>query len=155
MPMPKVAIQAVAVCVLVASTLVAQSADWNVVKSLAPGTQIRIEIGPGKLRGQLRSVSDDAIVLSSNAGEETAMRSQVKRVAVKKVSHRKRHVLIGLGIGAGAGAVLTIAASACHGFGCIGAVAFEVAAPLTFGAMGALVGALIPAGGWREIYNFK
>jgi hypothetical protein len=37
MPMFKIPTRAAALFVLVASTLVAQSADWNVVKALAPG----------------------------------------------------------------------------------------------------------------------
>jgi len=60
--MSKIPTWAAALFVLVASTLVAQSADWNVVKALAPGTKIRIVIGRSNLRGELRSVSDDAVV---------------------------------------------------------------------------------------------
>jgi hypothetical protein len=160
--MPK--LQLLSVFILAASTGAAQvpataqvpapqETDWNVVKSLPPGTQLRIDAAPRRVTGALQSVTADSVVLRSAAGEETVMRSQVARIAMKKTGHRGRHALIGLAIGGGTGTVLAIAAASCKGFGCIGATAFEIAAPIACALVGTLVGAVIPAGGWREIYH--
>ena len=112
--MIRIRTRAAAVLVLAVTTLLAQpSADWNVVKALTPGTRIHVEVRPRTVSGQVRSVSDDAVVLQSGAGEETIARSQVSRLAVKQRGHRKRNVLIGLGVGVGAGAGIAVDASTC------------------------------------------
>jgi len=152
-PMPRNQTRAAAALVLAACTLPAQStANWNAVKALAPGAQIRMEAAPRTMTGQIRSATDDAIVLLSGAGEETVMRSQVTRIAVKKPGHRKRNVLIGLGVGGGVGLGIGLAAKSCSGFGCIGAGDVEAGAPPILAALGAIVGAVLPTGGWRDIY---
>jgi hypothetical protein len=112
-----------------------------------------MEAAPRNMSGQIQSVSDDAIVLRDAAGEETVMRSQVTRIAVKKTGHRKRNVLIGLGVGAGVGLGIGLGASSCKGFGCLGAEIVEVGAPPIFAILGAIVGAVFPTGGWHDIYD--
>ncbi len=147
-------IRAAVVSTLAASTLTAQSGtDWNTVKALAPGTQIRMETAPRKVSGQLLSVSDEAIVVRSGGREDSVRRSEVTRIAVKKPGHRKRNVLIGLGVGAGAGLGIALAVNSCHGIGCIDSGVIEAAAPPILAVLGAIVGAIIPTGGWREIYR--
>jgi len=147
-------IRAGTVLVLAASTLLAQpAADWNVVKGLPPGTRIRTEAAAQKITGEVDSVGDDAIVVRTVAGQKTMTRSQITRLAVKKPGHRKRNVLIGLGVGAGVGLGLGIAAKSCTGFGCIGSTAVEAGAPPVFAALGAIIGAVLPTGGWRDIYR--
>lgn len=153
-PMSTSQTRAAAIFVLAVSTLAAQSAaDWNTVKALAPGTQIRLQAPPRKLAGKIRSVTDDTLVLQSGAGEQTVMLSQITRIEAKKTSHRKRNVLIGLGVGAGIGLGIGLAARSCSGFGCIGHTAVEAGAPPVFAVLGALVGAVLPTGGWRDIYR--
>jgi len=143
-----------AVLALAASVLSAQSVtDWGVVKALAPGTQVRVQ-GARKVTGRVQSASEEAIVVRSGAREEQVARAQVARIAVKKRSHRGRNTLIGLGVGAGAGLGLGLA-ERCTGncFSVIpnGAI---VGAGVTAGAvLGTVIGAVIPTGGWREIYR--
>jgi hypothetical protein len=140
---------------LTASALAAQSADWNVVKSLLPGEPIRVE-GSRKVRGQSQSATDDAIVVRTGGTEETVPRAQVTLIAGSKRGHRKRNALIGLAVGAGAGLGIGLAGR-CTGT-CLqivpnGAV---VAGATAGGAVvGLVVGFLVPSGGWREIYRFK
>ena len=142
---------------LFALEMAAQPQSWNNVQAISPGTEIRITgPRPGTLRGTLQSVTGDFLALNSSAGQETFERQQITRVAIKKQGHRARNTLIGLGVGAGAG--LGIGAAADHdcaskgGFFCPNNFGKAILTP--FGAaVGALVGALIPSGGWREIYK--
>ncbi|MGI8746385.1 MAG: hypothetical protein ACR2NN_28170 [Bryobacteraceae bacterium] len=142
--------------VLFAFEFAAQAQSWNNVTSLSTGAEIRIA-GPhsGSLRGTLQSVTDDALVLNSSSGTETFTRQQVTRVSVKKPGHRARNTLIGLGVGAGAGLGIGAAADhSCASKGCFFGPNFSKAILTPFAAgVGALVGALIPSGRWREIYK--
>ncbi len=136
--------------------LTAQPQSWSSVAALSPGTAIRIAgPHPGSVQGTLQSVTEDSLVLNSRAGQETVTRQQVTRVSVKKTGHRGRHALIGLGVGAVAGLALGAASDhSCAPNGCFFGSNFgkEVFTPLGAG-LGALVGALIPSGGWREVYK--
>jgi hypothetical protein len=153
--MLRILFRAATLAFLAASTASAQSADWGVVKALAPGTQVRAEAAGRKVTGQILSTSDSAMVLRTRAGEQTVLRANAGRVAVKKKGHRGRNVLIGLGIGTGAGLGIGLAArSHCSGF-CLNPVSngLVVGAGIGAGAViGGAVGAIIPTGGWREIY---
>ena len=102
---------------VVATTLVAQTnvADWNTVKVLTPGTQVRINAGSRTIRGEIDRATDDVLVVTSGRGQETVDRQQVSVVSVKKPSRRKRNTLIGLAAGAGGGLAIGIAARAKPG----------------------------------------
>ena len=137
--------------------MTAQPQSWNNVQALSPGTEIRIT-GPhaGVIRGTLQRVTDDSVVLSSSAGQEMFARRQVTRISVKEKGHRGRNVLIGLGVGAGAGLLLGAVGDHncgsnlnCNVPGNFG----KTYLPPLFGAVGALVGAVMPTGGWRDIYK--
>ena len=145
----------IACMLLLALELAAQSQSWSNVKALSPGTEIRISgPRPSAVRGTLLSVTDDSLMLNSSAGQEMFTRQQVNRVSSKKQGHRARNALIGLGVGAGTGLV-------------VGAVGDQQCSPSCFlgnnigkavftplGAiLGALVGAVIPTGGWRDVYK--
>ena len=146
-----------AAALLAVGALLAQPApDWIVVKALAPGSEVRVETPAGKLTGLVQAVSDGGITLLSGKGAQTAMRSDVTRVAVKKPSHRKRNALIGLAAGAAFGLVGESVATcnpADYSRSCPSQAALDTAGALVFGGMGAAVGAVIPTGGWREIYR--
>jgi hypothetical protein len=146
-----------AAVLLAAGALMAQAApDWIAVKALAPGTEVRVETPAGKLTGLVQAVNDGGITLLSEKGFQTAVQSNVTRVAVKKPSHRKRNALIGLAAGATFGLVVGIS-SACNSanFGgpCPSQGAVDAAGAMVFGGMGAVVGVVIPTGGWREVYR--
>jgi hypothetical protein len=144
-----------AALLLLAATVAAQtnSTNWNAVKTLMPGTDVQILSGSRTLRGKIDGVTDDAIVVRSRKGPETFKQSEVTRVSLRRNGHRTRNALIGLGIGAGAGLGVGAAADAsCKSFCFGGNLGKEVFTPV--GALvGILVGALIPTGGWREIYQ--
>jgi preprotein translocase subunit YajC len=130
--------------------------NWNAVKALAAGTTVRISAGSHTVSGQLQEVTDDSIAVESGKKQQAFKRQDVTRVSEKKDAHRGRNTLIGLGAGAAIGAAVGAASHKdCTGF-CIfyttrgQDVAIGAA---VFGVIGTAVGALIPTGGWREIYR--
>lgn len=144
-----------------ALTLAAQSPDanWDILKGLSSGAEIRVIRTPsGSVSGAFRSATADSLVIATSKGEESVARTQIARVSVKKQGHRGRHTLIGLGIGASAGLIIgavTDARSGCSGQGfCLDFLpngGKEIFTPLG-GIVGAIIGALMPSGGWRDIY---
>lgn len=133
----------------------AQNGDWATVKQLLPGDQVKIVLNNGKsYKGVLRSAGDDAVSIGNG---ESYQKQDVRRVLLRKASHRGRNALIGLGIGAatglGTGAAVDSDCSKTS-FMCTGNLGKAVLTPL-FGGIGAGIGALIPTGGWREVYRSK
>jgi hypothetical protein len=143
-----------AALLLLAATVAAQSnsSNWNNVKELTAGTDVRITRASHNVSGKIVSVTDETMVVSSGKGQETFKQQEVTRVSLRKKGHRARNALIGLGVGAGVGLGVGGAADAdCSGL-CFGNLGKAVFTPL--GAIaGLLVGALLPSGGWREIYK--
>jgi hypothetical protein len=141
---------------LMATTLAAQTnvADWNTVKALTTGTQVRITVGSRTVRCGIDRTTDDALVVTTEKGQEMFDRQEVSVVSVKKPSHRKRNTLIGLAAGTGVGLVIGIATRPRPG-------QLEIITPdaitagfTAAGAIGGtLVGVIIPTGGWREVYK--
>lgn len=131
--------------------------NWNNVKALAAGTNVRVSVGSRTVNGQVQSVTDDSIAVNSGKGQEMFARQEVTRVLVK-TGHRGRHTLIGLGIGAGAGLAIGAglnAASSCK-YGCFGSnlAGVAVAATTAVGAIiGTIIGVAVPGDGWREVYK--
>jgi hypothetical protein len=149
-------IRVAALAALAAMAAFAQAnvADWNVVKGLAAGTEVRVTIGGRTVHGKVESITDDAVVVTGEKGRESIDRRQVSGASVKKTSHRKRNALIGLAVGTGAGLGVGIDARAKSDQLKVVPNSAVVAAFTAAGALGGLlVGVLIPTGGWREIYR--
>jgi len=123
---------------------------------VAPGMKIRVAPNrPGTVTGTVEAVTDDSIRIRSSK-QETIPREEIVWISVRE-GHRKKHVASGLKwgavIGAGLGAVI---GAACSGSLDIPGKCFAVFVPLTvaeIAALGALTGAVRPAGGWHEIYR--
>jgi hypothetical protein len=134
-------------------------AAWDKLKKLSAGQEIQVvQNGAKSTTGNFRSVTDEAIVVSTATGEQSISRQSVLRVSSKGSGHRVRNTLIGAGIGAGAGAGIGAAVGGCgQGVSCIGASKGEVIGVITgVGAIvGAIVGAVLPTGGWHEIYRAR
>jgi hypothetical protein len=131
--------------------------SWETVKALAPGTQIRIAPKvPGNVKGKVEAVTEDSIQVQSGKAQKTILRSDIAWISVR-VSRRGKHVahstrtgaIIGAGIGLGFG-LLCSAAVGTDGAVCY--IAVPVGAGM-YAGMGALIGAISPAGEWREIYR--
>lgn len=132
-------------------------ANWDRLKQLSAGQEILVVQNDAKSsRSNFRSVTDEAIVVSTAAGEQTIARQSILRVSSKGKGHRVRNALIGAGIGAGAGAGIGAAIAGCTS-GCYGFTRGNVTGAVSAvgGIVGAIVGALIPTGGWHEIYRAR
>jgi hypothetical protein len=135
--------------------------DWNAVQSLPIGARIRVTTTDRKIiQGAFQSAADEGLALGQSSGAEMLARSSIKSVSVKGPGHRMRHALIGLGIGAAGGLGLGAGVDAScnpHAFlGCIGGPNFgkEVLTPVG-AVIGFGIGAVLPAGGWREVYRMR
>jgi hypothetical protein len=135
-------------------------ANWDRLKQLSAGEEIQVVQNDAKSsRSNFRSVTDEAIVVSTATGEQTIARQSILRVSSKGNGHRMRNALIGAGVGAGAGLGIGAAADshkACTGlcFNILPNAGKEIATPL--GAIvGAIIGAVVPTGGWHVIYRAR
>lgn len=135
-------------------------ANWEILKQLSAGQEIQVVQNDAQFsRSNFRSVTDEAIVVSTAAGDQTIARQSILRVSSKGNGHRMRNTLIGAGVGAGVG--LGIGAAADHHKSCTGFCVDvlpnggkEIATPL--GAIvGAIIGAVVPTGGWHVIYRAR
>jgi hypothetical protein len=144
----------------------AANASWGNLKTLRPGQEIRVVLNDVKsYQGEFQALSDDGITLRQAAGEQTLARQDILRVSSKAQKHRWRNALIGTAVGAGAGLGIGAAAdhssnnSKCGGTGfCFGGMfpnlGKEVLTPV--GALaGAVVGAVMPTGGWHDVYRAR
>jgi len=139
-----------------------QSASWDNLRTLRPGQEIRVVLNDVKsYQGEFQALSEDGITLRPAAGEQTLARQDILRVSSKGQKRRARNALIGAAVGAGAG--LGIGAAADHNscgnkpmsFGpCFPNLGKEVLTPV--GALaGAVVGAVMPTGGWHDVYRAR
>ncbi len=87
--------------------LLAQTnAGWDKVKQLPLGAEIQLNLSGGAtVVTEFLSATDDEIIVTKAALQQTMSRSMIRRVALKGQSHRVRHTLIGLGVGAATGLV--------------------------------------------------
>jgi hypothetical protein len=146
--------RALAVLFLTFAVLAAQSpaSNWPSVVALPPGTEVRIAVAKAHaVTGKLESVTDTSLTVNAQLID----RQQITQVSVKSNARRKRSTLIGLAIGAAGGAAIGGGGAAvCSDNICGGHGAAIIAGTIGAGAViGALIGAAVSHGGWREIYH--
>jgi hypothetical protein len=129
-------------------------ANWDTLKGLAPGEEIKIAVKNGKSEtGTLRGVTEDGIVLRLTAENRLFDRQSISAVFTKHEGHRARHALIGVLAGAGAGLAIGAVSDARDPNNWIlpdiGKAFFTPAGAL----VGAAVGGLLPSGSWRKLYE--
>jgi hypothetical protein len=142
---------------LVSSSLCgAQNPAWNSLRQLSLGQQVHVVVnGKQSFKGQFQSTTDDAIIIRSKGTDQTISRTSVQQVSLRRAGHRGRHVLIGAAIGAGAGLGTGAAIDndcSRNSIVCTGNKGKAILTPV-FGLLGAGIGALLPAGGWQEVYR--
>jgi hypothetical protein len=145
-----------ALLALLATAMAAQTsvANWDTVRALTNGTQVRITADSRTVRGKIDRITDDALMVTSGKGPETFDRQQVSVVSVEKSGHRKRNALIGLAVGTGVGLGIGIAArSKPNQLEIIPNSAVTAGFTVAGAVVGTIVGVVIPSGGWREIYR--
>jgi hypothetical protein len=123
-----------------------EKANWDNVKQLLPGDEVKVVLKDAKpRRGLLQTVTDGDLVLRLATGDQTFARQNILRVSSKGQSHRGRNAAEGAAIGAlGVGAAISIAAANPLGM---------LAGAFLGGGPGALIGAVLPTGGWHDIYR--
>jgi hypothetical protein len=135
-----------------------EKSDWGSLRQIAPGQTIKVAVKHGaSSQGEFQSATEDALVLRLAGEDRSIARETVQRVAIKTNSHRGKHALIGAAIGAGGGLGAGIAIDndcSATSIVCTGNKGKAIATPL-FALLGAGIGALLPAGGWHEIYRTR
>jgi hypothetical protein len=132
--------------------------NWDNLRQLAQGQQIRIVLNDAKsYSGQFQSVTADGIVLRLGKDSQTFERQDVLRVSTRGTSHRGRNALIGLAVGAGTGVIVGVASpelgqGKCAQGSCVDAGAVSIPG-FWGGVLGAGLGAVIPTGGWHDVYR--
>jgi hypothetical protein len=122
--------------------------SWSRVESIPAGQRVRVETVTQKHTGQLVSVSTDSVRLDTMV----VPRSEVTRVYAKSGSHRKRNAIIGTAIGAGVGvAVYATLGLLLRNEGAEGTEVLLI----TPAAAGAAIGAALPTGKMKKIYDVK
>jgi hypothetical protein len=133
--------------VLCAGLLNAQD-PWARVQSIPAGQQVRVETATQKHSGKLVTVSSDSVRLDAI----TVPRSEVTRVYARSASHRKRNAIIGTAIGVGVGiAVYATLGLLLRNEGAEGTEVLLV----TPAAAGAAIGAAMPTGRMKKVYDVK
>ena len=134
----------------------AQNPAWDNLKQLSAGMHVRVVAnGKKSFDGQFQSTTDDAIIIRSKGEDQTFSRASVEKVFSRRAGHRGRHILIGAAIGAGAGLGTGAAVDndcSRNSIVCTGNKGKAILTPV-FGLLGAGIGALLPAGGWQEVYR--
>jgi hypothetical protein len=130
----------------------APASNWDSVKMIAPGTEVRVAAGNSKpVRGKLESVTDNSLAVHAETGTLSFPRPEIRSFSVKKNGHRLRKVLIGIGVGTAAGLGIGAAvANNCNGIACGG---YRVAVGGIVGlAGGVMTGLMWSRGEWRQVY---
>ena len=142
---------------LISSSLFgAENPAWNSLKLLSTSQKIRVVLNNKKsFKGQFQSLNDDAIIIRAGRTDQTLSRSSVQQVFSRRAGHRGRNALVGAAIGAGAGLGSGAAIDndcSRNSMVCTGNLGKAILTP-AFGLLGAGIGALLPSGGWQEIYR--
>jgi hypothetical protein len=138
----------------VASERQTRQANWDVLKGLAPGDEIKIAVKNHKSEtGTLRGVTEDGVVLRLTAENRLFERQSISAVFEKGEGHRARHALIGALVGAGAGLAMGAVSDARDRNGWFLPDFGKTALTPVGTLVGVTVGALLPSGRWRKIYE--
>ena len=124
--------------------------DWSNLRPLVQGEEIRVVLNDGKsFRARFETFSEEAMVVSVATGREALARKDVLRVSTQGTPHVRWNIAIGMVVGAAAGAGAV--ALTCRHTDCTGPV---VGIGALFGIpVGALVGGVMPTGGWHDVYR--
>jgi hypothetical protein len=122
---------------------------WPEVVALARGTEVRVQLDAGSVRGQVVDVAADTIRLRLGSDETTFDRARV-RLVERQTSKPRRLRNAGIGFAAGVGVGVAAYAATCKS-NCMaeGVVVWTV--PLE--VIGAITGAMWPSGGWQTVYR--
>src|SRR6266481_1727733 len=126
---------------LIASSAMSQTADWEALQALRSGTKIKVTLKHGPTFGHcfFNGASDDQLVCSSRGGL-LSRRKVYLRDDVKAVYLTHNGPAIGLGVGAGAGAIIGAAGDPVPGLGRGGTALLDAG---LLGGLGAFFGMVL------------
>jgi hypothetical protein len=128
-------------------------ANWDNLKGLAPGEEIKIAVKHGNSEtGTLRGVTENGIVLRRGTGNRLFEKESISAVFTKHEGHRAGHALIGALVGAGAGMTVGAVSDARQHDNWFPNFGKQFMTPAG-AVVGVAVGALFPSGSWRKIYE--
>jgi len=137
----------------IASPLRAAKSDWNNLNILNPGQQIRVVMKDAKTyQSEFKAVDEQGITLQRSSSEQALARKDVRRVFVRGKNHLPRNMVIGGAIGAVLFALPAVLAIQHNVSGNIHQISTTLPW-IVFVPAGALVGAAMPTGQWREVYR--
>ncbi len=134
------------------SALWAQDDARSRVRQLAPRADVKVDVDETlSFRGRFSAAGDESITFVVGGHDHTVERRRVRRISLNRgTHHRQRNVLMGLLIGSAAGMLADISHCAGRGPAC----SEDPAAYFyPFAGAGALIGASVPSGDWKEIYR--
>ena len=130
---------------------VSSTNDWDTLSRLKTGQVLHVVLKDAKVyEGKFQAFTGESIRLLNGEQNRTFLKSDVLRISTKKPGHRRRNALIGTGAGSATG--LAIGAATTHEGEWMRGIGIGLGAAV--GAIGgAALGAVIPTGGWEEIYR--
>jgi len=133
------------------------TAEWNRLGQLKTGQEVEVVLNDAKsYKGKFQSVSDTALTVRLESGDQPFDRQNILRVSAKASSRRLRNIALGgvAGLGAGAGIGAATNRGGRNQIVSPTGVGAAVGAVIGLGA-GAALGAALPSGEWREIYRAR
>ena len=129
-------------------------ANWANLNQLVQGSEIRVTLTTGRtVRGFIQGVTPESLAINATTSQETLLREDIRRIALKSTGHRGRNTLIGLGVGTAAGLALGAGIDSHAGPGNW----FPNAGKAVLSPLGAIVGTVVgvalPTGGWHDVYR--
>src|ERR1041384_7390572 len=92
---------------LLVAGLPVRAQSWDVVRGLKPGDRVKLlETGGKEHKGDVTTVTPEAISLQTGKTQVSVDRTRVKRVQLYSGSRRARNVAIGAGIGVAIGVIV-------------------------------------------------
>ncbi|HXR97096.1 MAG TPA: hypothetical protein VN709_04555 [Terriglobales bacterium] len=138
------------------STFAQTSGSWTELRQLHGATAVKVATRTsGSVHGNFISASESALILRVGDGERTLARADIVSASVRQSGHRARNTLIGAGAGIGVG-LLYCGAAGNSILGCRDTTPRSKGWLVSmgfFGAIGAILGALLPSGRWHLLYR--
>ena len=137
--------------------------NWDNVKALAQGTQIRVAEGTSahgtsqSSVGTLGHITDNDLVLMQGTGNRSIPRAQIISLSIRKQRHGVRNALIGLGVGTAAGIAIGAGigeaqARGCQQFLCGLSLPVDAAAGGAIGLVAGTITGIFWPTGWQKVY---
>jgi hypothetical protein len=140
-----------------AQNTTAQGNDWSVLRTVASGSKLVVNLKNGKtVEGKLSGASDSTLSLSVSNKPVDLIREDVVRVYRVSGKSAAKAALVGAGVGAGAGAVLGVAGGGNNdSFGAPSRSVLTAGLAVLGAGAGAIAGFLVGKGGHKRVLIYE